>query len=63
VGNYDPLPALEKAFRISVDMGGFSSLVVSQIPSLKFSPFPLALGLYPIKMKNWKTITNSKILS
>jgi hypothetical protein len=41
-GNYDSRPALEKAFRISVDMGGFSSLVASQIPSLKFSPFPLA---------------------
>jgi hypothetical protein len=27
---------------VSHDMGGFSSLVLRQIPSLKFSPFPLA---------------------
>jgi hypothetical protein len=26
-------------------MGGFSSLVVSQIPSLKFSAFPFGLGI------------------
>jgi hypothetical protein len=48
VGNYDPRPALEKPFVSHFDTGGFSSLVVSQIPSLKFSPFPLALGIYMI---------------
>jgi hypothetical protein len=31
---------------VSHDMGGFSSLVVSQIPSLKFSAFPFGLGTY-----------------
>jgi hypothetical protein len=30
---------------VSHDMGGFSSLVVSQIPSLKFSAFSFGLGI------------------
>ncbi len=35
---------LKKPF-VSHDMGGFSSLVVSQIPSLKFSAFSFGLGI------------------
>ncbi len=35
---------LKKPF-VSHDTSGFSSLVLRQIPSLKFSPFPLALGI------------------
>ena len=37
---------LKKPFVSRFDTVGFSSLVVSQIPSLKLSPFPLALGIY-----------------
>ena len=36
---------LKKPFVSRFDTVGFSSLVVSQIPSLKFSPFSLALGI------------------
>jgi hypothetical protein len=36
---------LKKPFVSRFDTVSFSSLVVSQIPSLKFSPFSLALGI------------------
>jgi hypothetical protein len=36
---------LKKPFVSHFDTVGFSSLLVRQIPFLKFSPFPLALGI------------------
>jgi hypothetical protein len=37
---------LKKPYVSHFDTVGFSSLVVSQIPSLKFSSFPFALGIF-----------------
>jgi hypothetical protein len=45
---------LKKPFVSHFDTGGFSSLLVRQIPSLKFSPFPLALGIAHTFFRNYK---------
>jgi hypothetical protein len=46
---------------VSHDMGGFSSLIVSQIPSLKFSPFPSGLGIDYIMLILFASVAKNTI--